>query len=251
MQALQPTAIVPFSIDRDTATNILRKHYARHKDLPSSFADDQSISCVRSAYVPFWHYELSVLGDVELDGETEQLWEDASYRYKRINYYELRRAGVMSFAHLPVCACSSIEREYLEAVEPYDYADLQSIESADGLDCPVLIADLDAKTCREIAQNRAEKSFDAAIRQSVSSAFLRVHAREQRHGFEWQEACLVLQPVWLHVTKWDGKEFVTAINGQTGAVWGDLPIDRKKLARRSMKISAVLLAALLLMLWVF
>ena len=37
-----------------------------------------------------------------------------------------------------------------------------------------------------------------------------------------------LLPVWLLNTKWQGKDFLFAMNGQTGKMVGDLPVDKKK-----------------------
>ena len=39
-----------------------------------------------------------------------------------------------------------------------------------------------------------------------------------------------LLPVWMLSTQWKGKNFLFAMNGQTGRLIGDLPIDMGKLA---------------------
>ena len=38
-----------------------------------------------------------------------------------------------------------------------------------------------------------------------------------------------LMPVWLLSTQWQGKNFLFAMNGKTGKLIGDLPIDKKRL----------------------
>ena len=37
-----------------------------------------------------------------------------------------------------------------------------------------------------------------------------------------------MMPVWMLSTKWKGKDFLFAMNGQTGKMAGDLPVDRGK-----------------------
>ena len=37
-----------------------------------------------------------------------------------------------------------------------------------------------------------------------------------------------LLPVWLLNTKWNGKTYTFAMNGQTGKLIGDLPVDKGK-----------------------
>ena len=40
--------------------------------------------------------------------------------------------------------------------------------------------------------------------------------------------CLCVLPVWLLSTKWNGQNFLFAMNGQTGKLVGDLPVNKKK-----------------------
>ena len=58
-------------------------------------------------------------------------------------------------------------------------------------------------------------------------------------------------PVWLLNTKWEGKDYLFAMNGQTGKLVGDLPVDRKRFwatfAAIALPIAAVLSAVMLLM----
>ena len=42
------------------------------------------------------------------------------------------------------------------------------------------------------------------------------------------KARFVLLPVWLLSTRWKDENFLFAMNGQTGKLVGDLPVDKKK-----------------------
>jgi hypothetical protein len=44
-----------------------------------------------------------------------------------------------------------------------------------------------------------------------------------RHGV----AKYALYPVWLLTTKWNGENYTFAMNGQTGKMVGNLPLDKK------------------------
>ena len=62
-----------------------------------------------------------------------------------------------------------------------------------------------------------------------------------------------LLPVWLLSTKWNEKNYLFAVNGQTGKLVGDLPIDKGRLAAwfcGSFAVGAVI-AALVLGTFVF
>ena len=59
-----------------------------------------------------------------------------------------------------------------------------------------------------------------------------------------------LLPVWMLSTNWNGKNFLFAMNGQTGRLVGDLPVDKKRyfawLAAIALPIMAILTGLLLM-----
>ena len=58
-----------------------------------------------------------------------------------------------------------------------------------------------------------------------------------------------LMPVWMLSTKWKDKNFLFAMNGQTGKLIGDLPIDKGKLTLYCLgSCAAAALASLLFLL---
>ena len=52
-----------------------------------------------------------------------------------------------------------------------------------------------------------------------------------------------LMPVWLITTEKEGKTYTFAINGQTGRIAGDLPVDKGLYTKWLLGISAVAAAA--------
>ena len=57
-----------------------------------------------------------------------------------------------------------------------------------------------------------------------------------------------LLPVWLLSTQWNGNNYLFAMNGQTGKLIGDLPMDRKKLV---LWLAGSFAAATALLGWLF
>ena len=66
-------------------------------------------------------------------------------------------------------------------------------------------------------------------------------------SFEAGKARYALLPVWLLSTKWKDQNYLFAMNGQTGKLIGDLPIDKKKSRRMFFGIWAAVAAVLLLL----
>ena len=51
-----------------------------------------------------------------------------------------------------------------------------------------------------------------------------------------------LLPVWILNTKWEGKDFLFAMNGQTGKLVGNLPVSSKRAIGLFAAIAALLIA---------
>ena len=56
-------------------------------------------------------------------------------------------------------------------------------------------------------------------------------------------------PVWMLNTKWHGKDFTFAMNGQTGKFVGDLPVDKAAAKRWTFLLAAVYGAAVYGVAW--
>jgi hypothetical protein len=52
-----------------------------------------------------------------------------------------------------------------------------------------------------------------------------------------------LYPVWILNTQWNGQKFTFGINGQTGKIAGDLPMDKGLLRKWQLGVGAAVTAA--------
>ena len=60
-----------------------------------------------------------------------------------------------------------------------------------------------------------------------------------------------LYPVWLLNTRWNGKDYVFAMNGQTGRLIGDLPVDKGKVVFQFLIVFLPVLAVLIAIICLF
>ena len=79
---------------------------------------------------------------------------------------------------------------------------------------------------------------------STTAGFGSVTPKASRIRISNGRAKYALLPVWMLNTKWDGKDFLFAMNGQTGRLVGDLPISWGKCFGTAAAIIAVVTAVL-------
>ena len=239
--ALKPDYVLPFKLDKAAAVAALKKHYGGKKLLPKAFSNENHIEEVKGVYVPFWLYDGSAEVDVRCHGTKVSGYSTARENVTVTNHYDVRRAGTVRFERVPVDASSKMPDDHMDAIEPFDYKELKRFSTAY---LPGFLADkydVSVEDCHERADTRCEGSLVAALGDTVTgydSCVPVSHDVKLRRG----KVHYALLPVWLLCTKWQGKNYLFAMNGQTGKLVGDLPTSAGKFWGTFAAISAVLTA---------
>ena len=113
----------------------------------------------------------------------------------------------------------------MDAIEPFDYADLKPFSMAY---LPGFLADkydVSVEGSAARVQERIENTVREALRESCVG-YETVNYVGGSIGVERGKVHYALLPVWKLSTKWNGQNFLFAMNGQTGKLSGDLPIDK-------------------------
>ena len=79
---------------------------------------------------------------------------------------------------------------------------------------------------------------------ATTGGYSEVHPLEENININIRKAHYALLPVWMLHTRWHDKDFLFAMNGQTGRLIGDLPVDKAKAAAWFAGISLPLMAIL-------
>ncbi len=104
-------------------------------------------------------------------------------------------------------------------------------------------ADLFLERARAAHVPAEEISPAEALRQTLSE-YAVVDTREENINVRMKKAHYTLLPVWMLHTRWKDKDFLFAMNGQTGRLIGDLPVDKSRVAAWFAGISLPLMAVL-------
>lgn len=239
--ALKPDYVIPFRLDKDAAMRALKAHYRRKRFLPSSFASKNTLQEIKGIYTPFWLFDADVNGTVIYDGTRKTTTTDGDYRVETTKHYQITRTGSIAYNRIPVDGSTKMPDELMDAIEPFNYKDLTPFSSAY---LPGYFADKydqDADVCAERAYDRINVSTQTAFAGTIKG-FGGVSVRTTSLNMHYGDVKYALLPVWLLNTTWNGKHFQFAMNGQTGKLIGDLPVDKKSVAKWFFGVLAVLTA---------
>ena len=224
---LKPDYVIPFKVSKKEAIEKLKMHYKGRPYLPKSFKDDNHIEEIQGVYVPFWMFDGKASGEASYKATTSKVYEKGDEEITETRHYEVSRAGSIGFEKIPVDASSKMPDDHMDSIEPYDYSGLKAFSTAY---LPGFLADkydVSVKDSQKRADTRCASTLEDALRGTVTgydSCTLEHKQIDLKRG----KVHYALLPVWMLHTKWNGQDFLFAMNGQTGKMVGDLPTSKGK-----------------------
>lgn len=226
--AIRPDYVIPFKISKEAAINSLKSYYHGKRLLPNSFKKSNHLEHIQGVYVPFWLYSGETSGTGEFECRNIRTYRQGKYQVTEIDHYEATRSGKVEFSQVPVDGSSKMPDAHMDAIEPFDYSEM--VPFSVGY-LPGFLTDRydqNVEECGSRATLRMRNSFESLLRQSVNG-YMEVSTTRTSVKDDFSEVKYALMPVWMLHTKWKGRDFLFAMNGQTGKLIGDLPISKGKL----------------------
>ena len=239
--ALKPEYVLPFKLAKEDAVKALKAHYKGKPFLPKAFSAENHVQEIKGVYVPFWMFDGKATGSAQYEATRSRCYTSGDYEVTETDHFDIFREGSISFEKVPVDASSKMPDDYMDSIEPFDYKELKRFSTAY---LPGFLADkydVSVEDCHERADTRCEGSLVAALGDTVTgydSCVPVSHDVKLRRG----KVHYALLPIWLLSTNWHGKNYLFAMNGQTGKLVGDLPTSAGKFWGTFAAISAVLTA---------
>ncbi|MDR0286728.1 MAG: hypothetical protein LBI03_03335, partial [Clostridiales bacterium] len=223
----RPSKIIPFSVDKNKALEMFAG-YCKHRPLiPKLFYTEAQREKLSGVYVPFWLYDCDVNGVMNATGHKIRTWISGNYTYTETKIYKIEREGVMSFDDVPADASKKMPDDLMDLLEPYKYSDMKDFSMAY---LSGFLAEKYDQTKEEIfprVKSRLDKYTQSLLRNTIKgyTTVINVNTNIKVKKNVSQYA---LMPVWMLNYKYKNKQYMFAVNGQTGRVVGNLPYSKLK-----------------------
>lgn len=224
----RPSKIIPFKIDRDTAIENFIK-WSKHKwFLPSEFSSNKQLEKITGIYIPFWLVDSDITGQMSARGKKITRWTRGDYEYTKTDIYNIYREANMSFKNVPSNASSKMDDSVMESIEPYNSKELK--EFSIGY-LPGFFSEKYDKTKDKvlpIIESKIRTGANDILRNSING-YTTIDIVGINEKFNKTYCYYTLMPVWMMTYSLKNKNYIFAMNGQTGKVFGILPVSKKKI----------------------
>lgn len=235
----RPAQIIPFKQTKEACKKAYIARMKRALFAPDDLKDEKHIDSFRGIYMPYWSYDISQEGPVHLKGEKSYSRGDYTYT----DHYDLSGQIDANYNNLSYDASASFADNISEQIAPFNVRDKKeftpSFLSGFYADTSDVDSDLYKNDAIAIANNT---SYDN-IRKVPAFADLKLSCAKNSFAMTttFHTYCdppyRVMYPVWFMSYRKNDRVAYATVNGQTGKVAVDTPVDPKKYM-----ISSLLLA---------
>ena len=225
-----PDYVIPFTYGKKEAVEIFRDWMKKKRYVPKAFYSEDQIEKITGVYFPYLLYSCTTQGSVEASAQRIRVWESGDRRYTETQTYEVHRSGSMPVKHVPRNALKKANRKLIEGVLPFETDKLKPFHMGYLSGFVAERRDMENQEFTQEVKTEIRNFAEDTLRNSISSYdHVRVQNQDIRLEDEtWEYALL---PVWTLTYNDESRNriYYFTINGQTGKVCGELPVDKGKL----------------------
>ena len=223
--SFRPDAVLPFKKTKQDAQNAYKQLIKGKPLLPKLFASENRIEKITGVYVPFWKFGCEADADITYRAERKTTHRSGDYMITDTDHYLVLRGGRIGFANVPVDGSSKFDDALMEAIEPFDSHPETAFSTAYLPGYQAERYDVTAEEAKPRADERIRQSITDIFRGTVNG-YSSVITQSSSIRLQEGDVRNVMMPVWMLNTRWKDKTYTFAMNGQTGRIVGNLPVDK-------------------------
>lgn len=226
----RPAYIIPFQQTKDACKEIYLAKMKRAIFAPNELKDKKYIDSFRGIYIPYWAYTISHKGHIHMTGKKS--YQRGDYHYT--DHYGLSGDIDACYGDLSYDASSSFSDAISEQIAPFDvkqtkqftpsflsgfYADTADVGSEVYKDDAIKIANDSSYSKLKNLPDFKDLSLSSGDAGSDLNTLLHTRCAAPER---------TLYPVWFMSYRKGDRVAYATVNGQTGKVAADIPVDSKK-----------------------
>lgn len=226
----RPDYLIPFRVTKDDCKKAYGKMMRHAYFAPKELRDPQWIDNFRGIYMPYWVYMITQQGHSVIKGKRVH----HSGNYTITDHYDLHSDMNNYYKGLSFDASASFADSISESIAPFDVRGMRAFTPsllcgfyADTADVPPDVYTQDAmdiandNTIRQISKTSQFKGISASGPADTNAANNALCTR-------CTQVDNAMFPVWFMAYRNKDRVAYATVNGQTGKVAADLPVDTKK-----------------------
>lgn len=249
---LAPEGVLPFCITHPQASAGLRAWIESRWFAPSALKHFAQPDAIHGVYIPFWTYDTNTTSHytgergehyyvtesyTDTDAQGKQVTKTRQVRHT--SWHSAAGTVTRWFDDILVPATTSLAQNRLEALNPWDLAELKPYDPAFLSGFKAQRYQVDLAQGFERVKLVTESVIQGDVRSDIGGDEQRIHNVSTHYsGITFKH---LLLPVYAGAYRFSGKVYQIVVNGRTGKIQGDRPYSIWKIALLVATILLVLL----------
>ncbi|MDO5112571.1 MAG: TFIIB-type zinc ribbon-containing protein [Clostridia bacterium] len=242
----RPDAVIPFKVDRKRVEKELKDWCKKKRFLDKRFLSDAQTDKLTGVYFPFWLVDTKLHSDLTGTAEDANTWLVGDTEYTEHKEYAVSRSADLDINNVTVKALKKPEVNLLDGIYPYDTKDVQDFDMAylSGFFAEKRDVEKESAAAEANATTEATAKEMMLSKTDCPGVLRNVNCQNTTLSQTWR---YTLMPAWMMTYNYKGDMYYFAMNGQTGKIFGNVPVDKKKVNLMGLLIGvgAFILAALI------
>ena len=242
----RPDYILPFQLTKEQCKQSYARRMKHALFAPKELKNPAFIDGFRGIYMPYWAYYITEQGNISVNGKRNHRSGD----YIITDHYAISGDLDAYYKGISYDASSSFADSISAALAPYDLREMKAFTPAYLSGFYADTADVDAAVYQPQAEQTAAAETISRLeeRSPFRDYTLDTIAPDQLHT-QTKEVDYAMLPVWFLSYRNKDRVAYATVNGQTGKIVADIPIDPRRYLAGSLLLSVPIF--LFLFLFVF
>lgn len=241
----RPTRIIPFSYDREKATDAFLKWARKRKFVPKTFYSASQLEKISGVYLPYWMADVEADVDILGKGINRRTWRVGDTEFTEHKEFAIARQGTIDVNNVHEVAMRKLDKGLIDSISPYDETQTKDFSMSYLSGFLAEKYDIPREEVQPQLENKAREFSRLLVQESIGS-YDQVQLERDQLDLKIKGWNYALLPAWILTYLYRGKTYIYAVNGQTGKSHGELPVDSKKLSLTAILVGLGLLALALL-----
>lgn len=230
---IPPDGVVAFRIDADDAQNKFRQWVKKRWFAPNKLKVAYQTGKLNGVYIPFWTYDTDATAHYSgLGGRVTTYRDSKGNTRTKTSWYPVSGRISYNFDDYPICAGNPKNSDVLVGVLPFN-TQLGSYPYSDAF-LSGIGSEHYAFSAIE-GFKKAKPEMDSLLKEIanqdiISRGYSQAQVTSIKSNFSDPGYKQILAPVWTSNFTYNKKNYVYAINGETGKVTGQRPYSAVKIA---------------------
>lgn len=220
----RPNYIIPFKKTKEDCKKAYSTMMKKALFAPDALKNPKHIDGFRGIYMPYWAFYMTQQDSFSLNGSRSRRRGD----YIITDHFALKGEIDAYYKGLSYDASSSFDDNISEKIAPYDVKGMKAFTPSFLSGFYADTADVDPKEYEDDAARIALDNSSRVIYQTPEFAGLNIQSGLNSIKTDTKQVDTAMFPVWFMSYRNGDRVAYATVNGQTGKVVADIPVDPKK-----------------------